>query len=105
MATYALKTNDTFPPFIAVLSDLKGVINLTGAEHVEFFMKTETHELKGLCTVLSATGGEVQYEWKAGDTAIAGTYQVEFKITWTTGKTVQSVPNEGYGALVIQITV
>jgi len=98
-----LKQNDTFPPLEATLSDSKGAIDLTLAEKVELVMKLKTGStvVEGQCEVLPGTEGKVKYAWAAGDTAVVGVWEVEFKITWGPGE-VESVPNASYDEIEIQ---
>jgi hypothetical protein len=55
--------------------------------------------VKDTCVITDAVNGQVQYLWQAGDTDIAGTFEVEFEILW--GTEVQTVPNDSYIAIKI----
>ena len=106
MADFEIKQDDTWPPLgdavePVVLSDARGVINLTGAT-VDFFAKHEsgTPIIEGACTILTAADGEIMYEWEAADTDTAGEYTFEFQITFGDGKKA-TVPTSGYKSLTI----
>lgn len=99
---FTLKTGDTGPPLVAVITDVLGnVVNLTGAT-VEFWMTVEplgsNPTIKIAAEILSPTKGEVRVKFSAVNTAIAGTYQYEFKIHASNGE-LDSAPNEGYALL------
>ena len=102
MANFSLKQNDTWPALNATLSDVNGPINLTTATTVKIIIKPTGggSAITGTCTIVSAAAGTVRYSWVSGDTALAGTYQGEFEITWADGK-IGTVPNEGYFSLEI----
>jgi uncharacterized protein YfaS (alpha-2-macroglobulin family) len=53
-----------------------------------------------MTVVAPATSGVVRYDWGLTDTDTAGTYRLEFEVTWNTGKK-QTIPNYGYDELVI----
>lgn len=106
MADFEIKQDDTWPPLgdatdPVVLSDSRGVINLTGAT-VDFFAKHEsgTPVIEGACTIISAVAGTIRYDWAVGDTAVAGEYTFEFQITFGDGKKA-TVPTAGYKTLTI----
>ena len=91
---------------------------------VKIIMLNGVTELLGTCELVKAAGdtvagesGHIKYKWpKLGEkatiegesapkkantmTTIAGTWQLEWQITWETG-VVQSVPNEGTDSLII----
>lgn len=120
MADLTLKRNDTREALRATLEQLDreeweasgkesfAPIDLTEAEDVRLFLyTTATEEGKerrvktGTVDVVEAAEGKVEYQWEADDLAKAGSYSMEFEITWSDG-TVQTVPNEGYYSLVIE---
>lgn len=94
MPDLIIKRFDTYPPVTAILSDVNGVIDLTGATSVIFIMKSPPSTVvTGTCQISTpATAGQVQYFWATNDTQIAGTYDVEFEIHWSSGGK-QTVPN------------
>lgn len=108
MADFTIKQNDTWPPLTSTLRGDGGVaIDLTEASQVRILLKSETLTIKtGPVDIIDAPNGKISYEWEGAsgedpaDTAFPGTYQMEFEITWATGK-VQSVPNDGYKELVV----
>lgn len=106
MAAHAfhIKQHDLRPPLTRILRDEDGdPINLTGAEAVRFLMAASGSPqalIATTCSVLSATGGEVEYGWGQGQTATVGYYQGEFEIRWA-ASTPQTVPNVGFVDIVI----
>jgi hypothetical protein len=106
MADYVVKRHDTFPALKATLSDENGPINLTSATRVKFIAASTTTStplvIEGECTIEEATGGVVAYPWAVGDLATAGTYNVEFQITWAGGG-IESVPNTGYKTMLVEV--
>ena len=110
MADYVIKRGDFGPaqPLVGTLSDQNGPINLTDALSVQLFMRSETLLIKtGPAEITDAANGKIKYVFEGVegadpiDTAEAGTYRLEAKITWDDGS-VQKVPNEGY--LELEIT-
>lgn len=106
MADFEVKQDDTWPPIgdaiePVVLSDARGVINLTGAT-VKFFAMHEngTDTIDGDCIILTPVEGEIMYDWVLGDTAVSGEYTFEFQITFGDGKKA-TVPTAGYKTLTI----
>lgn len=108
MADFTIKQNDTWPPLTATLKGKGGAaIDLTEASQVRILLKSDTVTVKtGPVDITNASLGEISYEWEGAsgeepaDTAVAGTYKMEFEITWALGK-VQSVPNDSYKELEI----
>jgi hypothetical protein len=56
------------------------------------------------CVITSAPLGVVEYHWASGDTTTAGTFEVEFVVTWQDGS-VQTVPNNGNAIVQINPTL
>ena len=53
-------------------------------------------------TIVTATGTpEVQHNWAAGDTDVAGLYEGEFRVTFA-GGAVETFPNAGFIAIRIE---
>ena len=102
MAFY-IKQNDTSPSVQAALTDANNTaINLTAAT-VQFHMEAVDGTLKvdAAMTVTDAEGGVVQYDWVTGDTDTAGTYYVEFEVTYTDG-TIETFPNNNKEVIIIR---
>lgn len=95
---FKLKRGDTSPAMRRVLADEDGVaINITGAT-VVFNMRAAGGAVVvdgAAAVVTDAAGGEVRYDWQAGDTAEAGDFEGEFQITYLSGA-VETVPNDGH---------
>lgn len=102
MAFY-IKQNDTSPSIQAALKDASGsAINLLGAS-VQFHMEAVDGTLKvdAAMTVTDTSGGVVQYDWQAGDTDTAGTYYVEFEVTYA-DSSVETFPNNNKEVIIIR---
>lgn len=104
MADMTIKQHDTAPALRATLFDTLGVINLSAATQVKVLFKevtTGTPSFSGTCTIVNATGGQVSYAWSGGNTAVAGSFNGEFEITWS-DSTIMTVPNDSYFTLDIK---
>jgi hypothetical protein len=97
MADLTIKQHDTWPPLRATLSDADGPVDLTTADTVRFIYKEPVGvtAVVRVTTVTAATDGKIEYEWVAGDTAVATTYNAEFEVTWGDGE-ITTFPNAGY---------
>jgi len=84
MADYSIKQGARRPVLTATLTEAGEPLDLTGAVSVAFRGRLQdgTTTFTGSCTVTNATTGEVTYAWGANDTAVPGTYIVEFVVTW-----------------------
>lgn len=94
MPKFFIKQGDTSPQLEVVLKDGEGnVVDLTN--HTLFFGMAETNgrlKVNSVATLISASAGNIRYEWAAGDTDTPGTYLAEFKIINPSGD-VLSYPN------------
>lgn len=102
--TFHIKQHDTKPSIKATLKDGDGtVINLTDAT-VRFHMRkigaTSTTVDAAATVVSPATGGVVQYDWSAADTATIGTYHAEFEVTYG-DNSIETFPNNGFISVVV----
>jgi hypothetical protein len=108
MADLVLNAGDLFPALTARLEKQNEetgkweALDLTGATAIKVYMAADRTEVEGTCTVVGeAEGGEVTYEWAAGDTDVPETYRGQFRLTLANGKP-QRVPNKGYFTVEIQ---
>ena len=46
-------------------------------------------------TIIGALTGQVRYAWSASDTALIGTYNGEFEVTYS-DNSVETFPNNGF---------
>lgn len=100
--TFYIKQGNLLPILDATLYDGVGVVDLTSAG-VNFVMKdpaTGTVKVNAACTIVSATGGHVQYVWAGTDTNTALVYQGEFQVTFASGK-IETFPNDEYLRIVV----
>lgn len=96
-----MKTGDTWPLLDGLITAGDVPTNLTGAT-VRFLMRKRdgTPILNNPAVIVDAVAGKVEYVWTALDTATAGLYYCEFRVTFGDGK-VTTVPNDGYMELSI----
>ena len=101
MADFVMKQHDTWPPLVAVLSDVNGPLDLTGATVKLILKPTTGSNIVGSCSIVApAADGRVRYNWVVGDTAAVSAFTGEFEITWGDG-TVGTVPNDSYFTLAV----
>jgi hypothetical protein len=99
--SFQIKRGDRLPVLAATLSDQSGAYNLTGATVAMSLYRRPT-DPKGTgvlvftkaAAVTDAAAGEVEYQWAAGDTDIAGSYYAEFIVT-VSGKEL-TFPSSGF---------
>ena len=99
---FRIKQNDTSPSLEATLSDA----NLVPADILAATVMLHMKAIGGgvvldeQMTITDAENGVVQYDWQVGDTSTAGTYYVEFEVTYSDGS-IETFPNTGSLPLVI----
>lgn len=95
---FNIKQGDTSPSLRVKLKNPdQSAANLTGAS-VRFHMRAVDASVASVdhdATIVDVTGGEVQYDWQAGNTSAAGSFYGEFEVTFSDG-TVGTYPNDGY---------
>lgn len=102
MADYTIKRNDTAPAIEVTLKDANGPIDLTNAKAIHIYLKSASLLVKtSTMTVVDAEAGEVKYVWQKEDLKEAGTYDMEFEITWE-DDTVTTIPSTGYNSLEVE---
>ena len=105
---FTIKQNDTLPNLafqlfqpdrvtpldLAAVSVINLVVRASGGTDatVPLFKKP--------CAIISPSLGTGVYDWDPGDTAISGSYEYEFEITWANGD-IQTIPQDGYYSLLI----
>lgn len=85
-------TGDTKPDISARLPllDVDGeetgsYANLSGGATVRFQMRRPDDRrftVNAVASITDAPNGRVSYSWAANDLAVAGTYQVQWEVTW-----------------------
>jgi len=95
-SVFYLKQNDTRPSYVAQLLQDGSAVDLAGAT-VRFHMGSV---VDAPATIVDASTGVVRYDWLATDTAVAGTYNAEFEVTFSDGA-VETFPNKDYLQIVI----
>jgi hypothetical protein len=103
MTTLPMKSGDRLPEIATQLIGPDGVhLNLTGCT-VTFTMRTATGRVlinRATATITQETQGRVKYVWQAGDTAVIGTHDIEWIVTYPGGLEL-TVPNQGYDKVTI----
>lgn len=96
MADFLIKRGDTLPELERTLTDASGAVDLSGASVVFRMASRESGAtvVDRSATVVSASAGTVKYAWQTGDTATAGTYSAEFRVTFGDGR-ILTFPNVG----------
>jgi len=93
---------DRSPILRVELSDASGVIDLTDA--AVFFVYRNKYSgvapISGAATIISATGGTVEYAWTTNDTQSPNVYYGFWRISGDNGKW-SSHPNDSYLRFVI----
>lgn len=85
---FPMKQNDTLPPLKATLKNGSTAVPLTDVSSVRFKMRAidgNTIKVDSAATIIDSANGRVQYDWSAGDTDTAGTFKIEFELTYATG--------------------
>jgi hypothetical protein len=99
MADIYMTQGNRLPSISATLMDDNGPVNLSAATAVYFVMsRNGVQKVSGLCTVISAAEGEVQYDWALADVDTPGQFIAQFEVrdnTPTTPKK-QNYPSTGY---------
>lgn len=99
--SFVIKRNDLSPSILVTLYDGDGVVqDITGNNGVRFHMRDAdgTVVIDAAMTVVSASGGQVRYDWVSGDTDTAGSYEAEVEVTYADNKP-ETFPNSGYIAI------
>ena len=101
MAFY-IKQNDTSPSVLAALKDANNnSINLTAANaRIHMTDITGTVKIDSAVDIINEETGIIRYDWQPEDTDTAGTYYVEFEVTYTDGA-IETFPNTGKEVVII----
>ena len=103
-ADLTITQGDSTPVFTDTILDASGnPVNLTSAS-VTFVMRNLANAsptVNASASITNAAAGEVQYSWNTGDTATAGEYMVQWRITLSGGGTY-TYPNVGYRSVEVQ---
>lgn len=88
--TKVVRQGDRLPPLQALAFTADERVDLTAFESISFRMWLGETVIEGTAT--GNADGELEYEWQANDTAIAGTYEAVFIATDGAGRT-QTFPS------------
>ena len=97
MSIFYVKRNDTSPIFRAIAKDGNDVVvDLSGAT-VNFHMYDSAGNVKvdAAAVINDGPTGDMQYEWLAADTDLAGFFNSEFEVILASGR-IETFPNYGY---------
>ena len=97
MAIPEYKTGDTAPDIAGTVTDANGPVNISTATSLRFIAKSGSNPvIAGAATKVddgtTPLRGKWKYTWGASDLSIAGTWEVEIEVTWTSGK-IETFPN------------
>lgn len=100
---FTIKRNDTLPVLTMNIIDRgclgqKEAFDLTGATGVTFTMMDNTGNYKiakKAGSIVSSSGGTIQYVWETGDTDEHGVFKAEFQINYSDGGRL-TVPQQGF---------
>lgn len=101
-----IKAGDTWPPITGTLRTSAGPVDLTAAVEVRMWMRSDTLAINtDECEITDALAGVVSYTPSPTETAISGTYRLEWQVDWGDDETdrprIQTFPNGGYDTLTI----
>jgi len=110
--TFWMKQNDTAPILQVQLVEDDGVtpVSITTAVQVVFNMRTVAGVVlvnRGICTIVNAATGIVEYPWAVGDTAVNSgpvadglAHDGEFEVVYSTGRR-RTFPSDSYIDIVV----
>ncbi len=92
-----LKQNDRRPAVTATFQDANNAaINLSGATIVFQMASWDgVAKINAAASLISASTGQVEYQWLVSDSNQAGAYRAEFEATFADGRRL-TAPNDGY---------
>ncbi len=100
-----LRQGDTLPILAAQLFEADGTAAVLTGRTCTVTMRNQLNKVAvvsaAACTVVNALTGLVSYAWQSADTAAAGNFEAEFRVTTTSGGALESYPN----AVFIPITI
>jgi len=100
MATTSYKQNDRLPAYSATLLVDGVAIDLTGTS-VKLKMRNRATGVVKVDELAAAfNDGKVSYAWAEGDLDTVGSYDVEWEITFSDGRTT-TVPSDGFDRIVV----
>lgn len=103
MSRHEIKQNDTRPFWPVTLTYEDGTpVVLTGAT-VRFIAKDRSNsavKIDAAATLTDAANGQLEYQFVAADTDVAGAYDVEWEVTFS-DTTIQTFPTRRYDRLLV----
>lgn len=100
MPTFSIKKNDRRPVLrVQLQRDDNSVVDLTTATEVRLKVDAPL-SINGVCDIITASQGIVEYVWQAGDVDVEGQHKAEFEVTWPVG-IPETFPSRGY--LIVQV--
>ena len=105
MGTFNIKQGDASPAWQTVLQDNAGnAVDLSGAtvalSMIRVGSRTKTIDARA-ATITDAPTGAVQFLFDAADTAVWGSYLVEWIVTYSGGR-VEKFPNDRYDLVYVE---
>jgi hypothetical protein len=102
VSDFSIKRHDRLPSIQATLTYPGSTpVDLTSST-VKFIMKLPSGAVKvnAAAVLVTPTSGVVRYDWLAIDTDVAGTYDGEWEVTFSSGKK-QTFPTTGYHSIAV----
>lgn len=105
LSAFYIKQGDTAPDIVFLLEDAEGnAVSLTDAEVQGTLRSRGDDEAAPIDLPLDidvpATDGRVRHTWEAGETDVAGEFDVEVRITFMDGA-IQTLPSSGSAPRVV----
>lgn len=100
--SFTIKKNDRAPSISATFTSGGSPVDLSGAT-VKFLMAPSvggTPKVNASATIVSATEGQVRYDWASGNTDTVGLFYAEWEVTYSNG-VKQTFPNDNYLHIVV----
>jgi hypothetical protein len=102
--TFHIKRGDTSPAMLYVPD---APVDLAGGAQAQFEMRMRggAHTVASAASMGMTEGKQaLVYAWEASDTAVAGQYEAEFRLTYPDGSIV-TLPTEGFVTVLVSETV
>jgi hypothetical protein len=104
---FTMKQGDTLPNLVATLTSgpsavSQTAVDLTTATGVVLILRPEGAVTAGTrltAAITNAAGGQVTYDWQAGDTDDVGTFDCEWEVAF--GAEKQTFPSDSYFQIII----